>query len=71
MTLTEAVEKVVEEFDFSDGQIQEAVKEFVSEMGKLQVFGNWQELTRCRGWVEEEWNDAESDSNVCDCGSGW
>jgi hexokinase len=43
MTLAEAVEKVVKEFDFTDDNIRNAVKEFLAEMGKLYMFivGPW------------------------------
>jgi hexokinase len=38
MALADAVQKVMEEFEYTDDQIRGAVKEFLSEMGESLTF---------------------------------
>jgi hexokinase len=38
MTLAEAVDKVVKEFEYTDDDVRRAVKEFLAEMGELHIF---------------------------------
>lgn len=37
MGLAEAVDRVVQEFEYTDDQIRDAVKEFLAEMGEIEV----------------------------------